>query len=426
LERTHHFEGLLILLVIFALGGLYLWQNNQPAVTVAVPAASATPTNAPPADWQVALEAQVALAGTPLPTPDVNLPAFVPPTLPPAENTGDQIVQPGEIPITPWPTATPRPATVAPTLPNANGATPFPSPTGLVVADAGEIQGFQPPPEQVPISRQPNDHYWLMRPVNASANSESIFFYPYGSNGPYNDWRVHHGVDIPNDIGAPIQAGGSGTVIYAGKGGDISAPAGWDIYTSYGNVVVIEHDFGYRGQRIYTLYAHMSSIVAVQGQHVEAGDIIGLVGGTGDVSGPHVHLEVRVGDNTYFTAYNPLLWVAPYLGHGVVAGRVTNSLGDFVEDVTVTLTSKGRVSQTTTTYIDAKLPAQVRDWHVVPDPAWNENFVMGDVPEGEYTITVTVNGQRFTKQITVVAATTTFVELGAEIPATPQPVGDDS
>jgi murein DD-endopeptidase MepM/ murein hydrolase activator NlpD len=149
----------------------------------------------------------------------------------PSRESGDQIVQPGEIPITPWPTATPRRATIAPAL-GANGATPFPSPTGVAVADTGQIQGFQPPPEQVPLSRHPNDHYWLMRPVDARANSESIFFYPYGSDGPYNDWRVHHGVDIPNDIGAPIQAGGSGKVIYAGKGGDVSIPAGWDIYAS--------------------------------------------------------------------------------------------------------------------------------------------------------------------------------------------------
>jgi hypothetical protein len=180
-------------------------------------------------------------------------------------------------------------------------------------------------------------------------------------------------------------------------------------------VVVIEHDFGYRGQKIYTLYAHMSSIVAIQGQHVEASDIIGLVGGTGDVSGPHVHLEVRLGVNQYFTSYNPLLWVAPYLGHGVVAGRVTDSRGEMVEDVTITLTQRGRVAQTTTTYIDAQQPGQVRDWHVVPDPAWNENFVMSDVPEGDYTITVTVNGQRYTEPITVAAATTPFITLGPEI-----------
>lgn len=411
------------MVVILALGGLYLWQNHQPAVTVAVPAASATPTNVPPADWQLALEAQVALAGTPLPTPDVNLPTYAPPTLPPAADPNAQIVEAGEIPITPWPTATPRPATIAPAVAaSVNGATPFPSPTGVAVVDTGQIEGFQPPPEQVPISRQPNDHYWLMRPVDASANSESIFFYPYGSDGPSNDWRVHHGIDIPNDIGAPIQAGGSGKVIYAGKGGEVDIPAGWDIYYSYGNVVVIEHDFGYRGQKIYTLYAHMSSIVAVQGQHVEAGDIIGLIGGTGDVSGPHVHLEVRLGVNQYFTAYNPLLWVAPYLGHGVVAGRVTDAQGEMVEDVTVTLTQGGRVAQTTTTYIDAKKPGQLRDWHVVPDPLWNENFVMSDVPEGDYTITVTVYGQRYTRSITVNAATTVFVTLGPEIPATPQAV----
>lgn len=420
MDKPRHFEGLLILIAVLILGGLYLWQNNQPEVKVAVPAATPTPTDIPPADWQLALEAQVALASTPLPTPDVELATFVAPTLPPAGESANVVLPPDQIEITPWPTMTPRPTVTPQSL---SGPTPFPSPTGVFLPDDEEIVGFQPPPEQVPLTRHANDHYWLTRPVNAAANSESLFFYPFGSDGPYNNWRVHHGVDMPNDIGAPIQAGGDGTVVFAGTGGSAEATAlDIDIYLSYGNVVIIEHDFGYRGQRIYTLYAHMASIVAVEGQRVKAGDIIGLVGGTGDVSGPHVHLEVRVGENKYYSAYNPLLWIAPYLGHGIVAGRVTNIAGEMVEDVTVTLTRSGRVTQTTSTYIDAKKPGQLRDWNVVPDPAWNENFVMSDVPEGEYTVSVTVNGQRYFKSITVNAATTNFVELGPEIAATPQPV----
>jgi murein DD-endopeptidase MepM/ murein hydrolase activator NlpD len=155
-------------------------------------------------------------------------------------------------------------------------------------------------------------------------------------------------------------------------------------------VVVIEHDFGYRGQKIYTLYAHMSAVLVQKDQHVEAGDVIGLIGGTGDVSGPHVHLEVRLGENRYFASHNPLLWVVPYLGHGVVAGRVTGSNGEFLEDYTVTLTQRGRVVQTTTTYLKTRQPGQNEDWHTLSDPAWGENFAMSDVPEGEYQISVEI------------------------------------
>lgn len=421
MERTRHLQGLLIVAALVALVGLYLWQNSQPAVTVSIPAATPTLADAPPQDWQLALEQQLAAAATPLATPDLGVSPFVPPTLPPTA-TEAVIFQPVEIQGTPWPTPTPRPTDPASA---ASGPTPFPSPTGVFVPETAEDIGFEPPPEEVPLSPHANDHFWLMRPVDASANSASLFYYPYGSDGPQNEWRVHHGVDIPNPVGKPIRAGGAGTVVFAGNGGELQDTRDMDIYPAYGNVVVIEHDFGFRGQKIFTLYAHMASILVSQGQRVAAGDIIGLIGGTGDVSGPHVHLEVRLGENRYFSAYNPLLWIAPYLAHGVVAGRVTGADGQLVEDITVTLSRRGRVVETTTTYIQPKQPGQRRDWHAIPDPGWGENFVLGDIPEGDYEISVTIGGRRIAQPITVIAGTTNFVELGPGLAATPQPVGED-
>lgn len=418
MEHTRHLQGLLIVLVLAGLVGLYLWQNNQPAVTVAVPAATVTLADVPPADWQVALETQLAVAATPFTTPDLAMSPYVPPTLPPTV-TEAVIFQPVEVKGTPWPTVTLRP-----TEPPAEieGPTPVPSPTGVLLPETPEELGFAPPPEQVPLSPHANDHFWLMRPVDASANSASLFYYTYGSDGPQNQWRVHHGIDIPNPVGEPIRAGGAGVVVFAGNGGELQDTRDIDVYPAYGNVVIIEHDFGFRGQKIFTLYAHMAAILVEKGQHVEAGDIIGLIGGTGDVSGPHVHMEVRLGENKYFSAYNPLLWIAPYLGHGVVAGRVTGRDGRMVEDITVTLSRRGRVVQTTTTYIQPKQPGQRRDWHAVPDPAWQENFVFGDVPEGDYEISAIVDGRRVARAITVRAGTTNFVILGADLAATPQPV----
>jgi murein DD-endopeptidase MepM/ murein hydrolase activator NlpD len=418
MERTRHLQGFLILGFLIMLGGLYLWQNSQPAVTVAIPAATPTPGEAPPQQWQIALETQVAAAAQPLATLDPGATAFVPPTLPPVQTAA--IVQPIQIPVTPWPTPTPFPtqdvnASFDPTL--------YPSPTGVLVAEALEVTGFSPPPEQVPLSPQINDHFWLVRPVDASANSESLFYYAFGSNGANDDFRVHHGIDIANPTGEKIYAGGSGTVVFAGDGRQIVDTQNIDIYPSYGNVVVIDHDFGYRGQRIYTLYAHMAAILVEQGQYVKAGDVIGLIGGTGDVSGTHVHMEVRLGENKYFSVYNPLLWVAPFLEHGVVAGRVIGSNGEFVDDVLVTLSRNGRVVQTTTTYMKPKKPGQRSGWEVVPDPVWQENFVISDVPAGEgYQVSVTIGGRRFEETVNVQTGTTNFVVLGFEIAATPQAV----
>ena len=415
MERTRHWQGLLITIVLVTLGGLYLWQNNQPSVTVSIPAATVTPVDAPPADWQVALEAQ--LASTPLPTPNVNATAYVPPTLPPTLNP--DVLEPARIEVTPWPTSTPQPTT--PPL-DTGDATAFPSPTGIFISEPNQDIGFQPPPEEIPLSAHVNDHFWMARPVGVKANSESLFYYPFGSDGPNDEWRVHHGVDMPNDIGEPIHAGGNGVVAFAGDGGEIVDKSQIDIYPSYGNVVIIEHKFGYRGQKIYTLYAHMSSILVTEGQQIRIGDTIGLIGGTGDVSGPHVHMEVRLGTNKYFETLNPLLWIAPYTGAGVVAGRVTNEAGNMLDDVVVTLSQQGRVIETTTTYIKPRKPGQTSDWEVVPDPAWQENFVLGDIPAGDYSVSIYLGGRHIQRSITVKAGTTNFIDLSLGPAATAQPV----
>jgi murein DD-endopeptidase MepM/ murein hydrolase activator NlpD len=422
MERSRHTEGLLILLALILLGGIYLWQNNQPAMTVSIPAATTTPLDTPLPEWQTALETQLA-ATTPIPTPDMGIATFVPPTLPPSQTAG-AILIPTQIQSTLfWTTPTFQPT--AQVRPTGLGPAPLPSPTGIFEQDSGGSADFQPPPEQVPLSPHADDHFWLMRPVDASANSASLFYYPFGSDGPRDEWRVHHGVDMPNPVGESIRAGGAGTVIWAGNAAEAVDAGENELYASYGNVVIIKHDFGYRGQNLWTLYAHMSAVLVQQGQHVEAGDVIGLSGGTGDVSGPHVHLEVRMGKDDYFHVYNPLLWIAPYVGHGVIAGRVSSSTGDYIDDAVVTLSQHGRVVETTTTYVQPYVP-ESKSWHVMPDPAWHENFVLGDIPEGDYEISVMIGGIRLARTISVKAGTTNFVTLGTEPAATPQPVATGS
>lgn len=418
MERSHHLQGLLILVVGITIAGVFLWQNAQPDIMRSVPVLSPTPHDLPPQEWEIALQTQIA-AAAPLPTPDLQLTPFVPPTLPPVENT-EVVVAPVQLQRTPWPTLTPRPTEVRPTF---SASTPFPSPTGVSVAadDNDNTTNFQPPPEEGPLSLNANDHFWFDRPVDASANSASLFYYTFGSNGPSNEWRVHHGVDMPNPVGEPVHAGAAGTVIFAGDATQVVNTSEYGIYGAYGNVVVIRHDMGYRGQPIWTLYAHNSAVIVEQGQHVEAGDILALSGGTGDVSGPHVHLEVRLGQNNYYTVLNPLLWIVPYRGYGVVAGRVSFPDGRFVDDVSVTLIRNGRVFEASNTYVSPQT-ADSEQWEVVPDPAWQENFVIGDVPEGNYQIVVNLEGRRIERDITVRAGTTNFIALGMELAATPQPV----
>ncbi|MBZ0303796.1 MAG: peptidoglycan DD-metalloendopeptidase family protein, partial [Anaerolineae bacterium] len=279
-----------------------------------------------------------------------------------------------------------------------------------------------PPPLIPPISRDPlgRDHYWLQRPVDSSANNEGLFYYPYGSDGPQQEspWRIHNGIDMPNPIGQPVRAAGSGTIIWAAEGLRVTGCA-FQNSPSYGNVVLIQHDFGYHNQPLYTLYAHMSAVLARQGEYVQAGDVIGLVGETGRVSGPHVHFELRMGGCHYGDTYNPVLWMVPYVGTGVIAGQLTDANGNFLNDVDVTVKNwaTGLVQDTTTSYIfqDAALD-------VNSDPVWDENFAVSDVPVGRYEVIATIDGQRVTKVVDVLEGTTSMVEMRPEQPATAQPV----
>jgi len=78
-----------------------------------------------------------------------------------------------------------------------------------------------------------------------------------------------------------VYATASGEVIYAGNG-----------LSGYGNVVILRHD-----QQMSSLYAHNSALKVKQGEQVKQGQLIALLGSTGHSTGPHVHFEIRNGDN---------------------------------------------------------------------------------------------------------------------------------
>lgn len=112
-----------------------------------------------------------------------------------------------------------------------------------------------------------------------STFNESRSYYAGGKW--HND--VHTGIDISGSAvyGKPIIAANSGTV-YA---------ASWS-NVGYGNYVIIDHGGG-----ISTLYGHCSSLAVSKGATVTKGSVIAYVGATGNVTGPHLHFEVRVNGN---------------------------------------------------------------------------------------------------------------------------------
>lgn len=90
--------------------------------------------------------------------------------------------------------------------------------------------------------------------------------------------RLHAGVDLAAPLGTPVVAAAAGTVTWAGARG------------GYGLLVVIDHGGG-----LQTRYAHCSAIDVRPGEHVAQGQLLARVGATGTATGPHLHLEIRVG-----------------------------------------------------------------------------------------------------------------------------------
>lgn len=121
--------------------------------------------------------------------------------------------------------------------------------------------------------------------------------------------RVHKGIDVPMPVGTPLKAVMDGVVSAAQSGSGAR---------SYGLYVVIEHSGGKS-----TLYAHMSKINVKVGDKVVKGQIIGLSGATGFVTGPHLHFELRVNGNHV----NPSAYVGAAYGSGGIKGN-PSSLDD--------------------------------------------------------------------------------------------------
>jgi murein DD-endopeptidase MepM/ murein hydrolase activator NlpD len=95
------------------------------------------------------------------------------------------------------------------------------------------------------------------------------------NGSPYN--AFHTGLDIVGGSGTQIFAPAPGVVVFAGP------------LTVRGNATMIDH-----GRGVYSGYMHQSEVYVQPGQRVNTGDLIGLVGGTGRVEGPHLHWEVWV------------------------------------------------------------------------------------------------------------------------------------
>lgn len=156
-----------------------------------------------------------------------------------------------------------------------------------------------------PDTTIPEDSTWLKLSSQVSPDKlwQGVFSLPvepafagcytsqFGRRRSYNgsDYIYFHtGLDYCGQIGDPIYAAAAGVVVFAGP------------LTVRGNATMIDHGWG-----IYSAYMHQSEILVNVGDHVEQGQLIGRVGNTGRVEGPHLHFEVLVGG----VQVNPLEWL---------------------------------------------------------------------------------------------------------------------
>ena len=156
-----------------------------------------------------------------------------------------------------------------------------------------------------PANTQPEEKLWFSLASIASSEKlwQDTFAFPapidfydcytswYGARRSYNDSPYnyfHTGLDVCTGAGTEIYAAAPGVVVLA------------EALTVRGNAVMLDHGWG-----VFTAYMHLSEIRVKTGDRVEAGQLIGISGGTGRVAGPHLHWEVLVGG----VQVEPLDWL---------------------------------------------------------------------------------------------------------------------
>ena len=141
------------------------------------------------------------------------------------------------------------------------------------------------------------DMWPILGPINSGFGERED---PVLGNG---EGEFHKGVDIGSPDGTPVHAPAGGRVMKAGFGG------------GYGREIEIDH-----GNGIVTVYGHLSGFNVVEGQSVVKGEVIGFVGHSGRVTGPHLHYEVQV-QGTAVNPHSYLRTTMAQLGGANTGGR---------------------------------------------------------------------------------------------------------
>jgi murein DD-endopeptidase MepM/ murein hydrolase activator NlpD len=307
--------------------------------------------------------------------------------------------------------AAPSPTSVPPeaTSTSPAQAAPTEEPTAAPPAEAppteapSAVPPAEPPPAEQPPAEEPaaaepqfvygpceeaaclsDGSYFLRRPIGPGGRDKIVSSARFGEYNRVTK-SANHWVSFLNSTGTPVLAAAPGVVVVAGD--DLAFPYG-PYKGLYGNLVILQHELPGLEQPVFTLYGHLSEVGVFKKERVKAGQEIGKVGMSGDVSGSTLAFEVRWGENSYQAARNPELWLEPLQDasgdpYGAFAGRIIAANGDplTVPSITVEQLAGPGLPVADTFYLHTYAESAISG-----KPPWGENFAAGDLLPGEYQI----------------------------------------
>jgi murein DD-endopeptidase MepM/ murein hydrolase activator NlpD len=254
--------------------------------------------------------------------------------------------------------------------------------------------------------------FFLSRPIGPTGRNIIDPTYRFGDNRRGKS-DPNHGVSFLNSMGTPVLAAASGEVVAAGDDHN-------KVYAMYpdryGNLVILKHNLHGLSQPVFTLYAHLSEIFVEEGEFVDNGQEIGLVGMSGDTSGSNLHFEVRLGENSYQAVRNPELWLQNLLDEegqtqGTIAGRVVDDNGKVILIPHFVIERLGGPGQPA---LDTLYIGSYTEKRLTGLSPWEESFAMGDLPPSSYQITFLRNNDTHQRVVDVLPGQLTFVTFQIE------------
>lgn len=227
------------------------------------------------------------------------------------------------------------------------------------------------------------------RPVKDNIQTNGSYLYGEPRYG--NTALAHLGIDIAARYDT-VFAAAPGVITFVGYNPNDTVGG----YEPGGGGNYITQRATWDGKNVYMLHMHLQKPLVTSGTTVVQGQPIAISGNTGNSTGAHLHFEIRMNTATYATPgsrRNAELW-AGMTGMGAIYGRVPNAPNSTRVDISPD--PKPRPPYTTYGY---SLTYNFNDPYVGSDDIYNENYGIGDVKPGTYTITAL--GGTYTRIVTV-------------------------